>query len=99
MILETKDKRAKQAPHAWSKQYSESDNPRQKAITKELNALTKPTADTVNNIIGNHYWTEIQCDCCGSYVDAAVHATELNGDHSLLICADCLSDANKIIGK
>ena len=99
MILQTRTKRAMGAPKAWSKQYENNHNPDKIAITERLNALTpaERTADTIDRIIGNDSWTRLECDCCEAIVERGVCATELSGCSSLLICADCLNDANKII--
>lgn len=47
----------------------------------------------------NNGWAYPQCSCCGQYRSVAVEIGRPWGDESFILCADCISSANTILGQ
>jgi len=73
-------------------------NPLAEGKLKKLNqlknlTLESRTKENIDNIIGNPYWTAIECDFCGENISKAI---TIRGDYSddprYDICLNCLKE-------
>lgn len=61
-----------------------------------LSCIKNPTEEDVVSITGNDDWIRIECDVCGSKVEAAAQFE--TSDWPICICHDCLiSAANEVV--
>ena len=74
----------------WVAQYPTETDER----TVRLKALVTPTAEQIEEIIGNRSWTRIACDCCRSEAELLIGFGE---DYEVKLCARCLTDAGTVL--
>ena len=100
MRIFTREGRAISAAARWRKQYEPGKTtPDKEDIHKRLVALSHPTANVVDEIIGNLSWTRCKCDECGKSSNATVELGEEPDydSHTVEICAECISKALALI--
>jgi len=89
------------AQYCHAGQWSECMGGPASAIYDKLVALDLETAgrDVVDEIIGNHSWTAIQCDGCQRDVARAAQVGQLPDYDSatVVLCADCLALAVELL--
>ena len=89
------------AQYCHAGQWSECIGGPASAIYGKLVALDHETVgrDVVDEIIGNHSWTAIQCDGCQRDVACAVQVGQLPDYDSatVVLCADCLALASDLL--
>lgn len=84
-------------PLRWARQYPATNWPQMQATLDRLNRLDLETAtkEQVALVIGNDFWTRIECDECGKEVEAYVQLGEEPDYESstACICFPCLEKA------
>ena len=104
MKIVTQEMRARSAPMAWFRYYSQMPENRRPSITgrfwekiyDELRAIKNITPEDVNRITGSDKWTSVQCDACGLNVHGAAEFEA--SEWPIYICHNCLIEAaNKLI--
>ena len=85
---------------AWEQQYplaAQKLHPWTRKILKSLKHLdlAATTAEDIAGLTGNYSWTDIVCNECGLYIEAAVYFGEDLGFDSVtaVVCFDCLRKA------
>lgn len=108
MKLITRTQKAVRVEHRWYESYSNSTfwdsctpprNKTKRQIHEDLVALGSfPTADQVDEVIGNKSWTECRCDECGKQAEQVVQLGQ-DPDYessTACICLPCLKKAVKL---
>ena len=99
MYLITRQNLADKAAQRWGEQYAVNPTSEQTTILARLNALPPGAPpDDIDQIIGNGSWTKLECDECGTIVDAIIQlGQEPDYESSTAsVCFDCLKAAIKL---
>ena len=80
-----------QVPARWDHVYGPEAPKDKRAIGNQLKALRNPTADQIDQVIGNPTWTTLKCDGCRTIVSAVALIDTTHGEYvNTAICRDCL---------
>ncbi|WP_417744813.1 hypothetical protein [Rosistilla oblonga] len=102
MKLKTRQLNANAAAEAWKEQFagwpagSGWKHKGHETVYTKLLALGKnPDPDNINKITGNKSWTEVRCDECSEYVEAAVQLGQEPdyASSTATVCVSCLKKA------
>lgn len=98
MRVITADEKAEGAAVEWMNRYCSlgkwSGALDSEAIYKKLKAMSPPTAEKVNEIIGNNSWTTAECTTCGARVDRWLQI-RVESYSAINVCSRCLSAGHK----
>ena len=69
-----------------------------KGVYEKLAALPHPVdLLAVDGIVGNEYWTQVDCDRCNRSVDAVVLAVNEGDREDIALCFGCVKDEHEAV--